>query len=104
VVTADVNKKVTLRLVDVPWDQALDLLIDTNGLGKEEAGNVVRISTAGQLKTKKTRRRLRRSRKITEPPYVFFNVNYAVSGSGAQIASLDEARMLLLVVTNAVTR
>jgi len=51
VVTNDVNRKVTLRLVDVPWDQALDLLIDTNGLGKEQMGNVVRISTAGQLKT-----------------------------------------------------
>jgi len=53
VVTGDVVKKVTVRLVDVPWDQALDLLIDTNGLGKEQVGNVVRISTAGQLKAEK---------------------------------------------------
>ncbi len=53
VVTGDVAKKVTVRLVDVPWDQALDLLIDTNGLGKEQVGNVIRISTAGQLKTEK---------------------------------------------------
>ena len=53
VVTGDVARKVTVRLVDVPWDQALDLLIDTNGLGKEQIGNVVRISTAGQLKAEK---------------------------------------------------
>src|SRR3989338_1663013 len=53
VVTGDVSKKVTVRLVDVPWDQAMDLLIDTNGLGKEQVGNVVRISTAGQMKKEK---------------------------------------------------
>ncbi|HTM09466.1 MAG TPA: type IV pilus secretin PilQ [Verrucomicrobiae bacterium] len=50
VVTDEVKKRVTVRLVDVPWDQALDLLVDTNGLGKEQMGNVVRISTAGQMK------------------------------------------------------
>src|SRR5262245_47779498 len=33
VVTDDVNRKVTLRLVEVPWDQAMDLIITTNGLG-----------------------------------------------------------------------
>jgi type IV pilus assembly protein PilQ len=53
IVTDDVRKRVTVRLVDVPWDQALDLLIDTNGLGREQTGNVVRISTAGQLKSEK---------------------------------------------------
>ncbi|MBI2228590.1 MAG: secretin and TonB N-terminal domain-containing protein, partial [Deltaproteobacteria bacterium] len=53
VVTADVTRRVTLRLVEVPWDQAMDLLIDTNGLGKEQIGNVVRISTAGTLKSER---------------------------------------------------
>jgi len=79
VVTADVNKKVTLRLVDVPWDQALDLLIDTNGLGKEEVGNVVRISTAGQLKAEKDALTATQKSKDNQEPLqnVFFNVNYA---------------------------
>src|SRR5690606_8855128 len=31
VVTNDVNRRVTLRLLEVPWDQALDLIISTNG-------------------------------------------------------------------------
>jgi len=53
VVTGDVQKRVTLRLIDVPWDQALDLLVDTNGLGKTQSGNVVRISTAAQIKAEK---------------------------------------------------
>ena len=38
VVTDDVNRKVTLRLVEVPWDQAMDLIITTNGLGRTRWG------------------------------------------------------------------
>ncbi len=53
VVTDDVSRKVTMRLIEVPWDQALDVIIDTNGLGKDESGNVIRISTAGRLKSER---------------------------------------------------
>jgi len=78
VVTNDVNRKVTLRLVDVPWDQALDLLIATNGLGKEQMGNVVRISTAGQLKTERDAlAAAKKSEETLEPLHtVYFNINY----------------------------
>jgi type IV pilus assembly protein PilQ len=79
VVTNDVNRRVTLRLVEVPWDQAMDLLIDTNGLGKEQIGNVVRISTASQLKTE--RDALVAAKKSEENlealQTAYFNVNYA---------------------------
>ena len=79
VVTNDVNRKVTLRLMDVPWDQALDLLIDTNGLGKEQLGNVVRISTAGQLKSERDAlAAAKKSEETLEPLHtVYFNINYA---------------------------
>jgi type IV pilus secretin PilQ/predicted competence protein len=79
VVTNDVNRRVTLRLVEVPWDQALDLLIDTNGLGKEQIGNVVRISTAGQLKGERDAlAAARKAEENLEPlQTVYFNINYA---------------------------
>jgi type IV pilus secretin PilQ/predicted competence protein len=79
VVTADVNRRVTLRLVEVPWDQALDLLIDTNGLGKEQIGNVVRISTAAQLKAERDAlAAAKKSEENLEPMHtVYFNINYA---------------------------
>lgn len=79
VVTADVNRKVTLRLVEVPWDQALDLLINTNGLGKEQIGNVVRISSAGQLKAERDALlAAKKTEENLEPlQTVYFNVNYA---------------------------
>ncbi len=79
VVTSDVSKKVTLRLIEVPWDQALDLLIDTNGLGKEQIGNVVRISTASQLKTERDQlAAAKKAEENLEPlQTVYFNINYA---------------------------
>jgi type IV pilus assembly protein PilQ len=79
VVTGDVQRRVTLRLVDVPWDQALDLLIDTNGLGKERIGNIVRISTAGQIKSEKDAlAAARKAEENLEPlQTAYLSVNYA---------------------------
>jgi len=39
----DVQGNLSIRLVDVPWDQALDIVLDIKGLGKMESNNVVRI-------------------------------------------------------------
>jgi len=44
VVADDVQGKVTVSLRNVPWDQALDLVLRTKGLGKEEMGNVIRVA------------------------------------------------------------
>ncbi|HTP25929.1 MAG TPA: type IV pilus secretin PilQ, partial [Anaeromyxobacteraceae bacterium] len=44
IVADDVSGKVTVSLRNVPWDQALDLVLKTKGLDKEEMGNVIRIA------------------------------------------------------------
>lgn len=46
----DVKGKITMRLVDVPWDQALDLILQTSSLGMNQVGNVVRIAPVDTLK------------------------------------------------------
>ena len=48
--SSDVGGNVTLRLIDVPWDQALDLVLETAGLGKVQEGNVLRIMPKGKLR------------------------------------------------------
>jgi type IV pilus assembly protein PilQ len=40
---------VTVSLRNVPWDQALDLVLKSKGLGKEEMGNVIRIAKYEQI-------------------------------------------------------
>ncbi|WP_232710309.1 type IV pilus secretin family protein [Mariprofundus aestuarium] len=51
IMSDDVSGVLTMRLVDVPWDQALDLILQARGLGKEQSGNVVRIAPLGVLKS-----------------------------------------------------
>ncbi|MEJ5999148.1 type IV pilus secretin PilQ [Paucibacter sp. AS307] len=53
VVTSDtVTGNVTLRLKDVPWDQALDIIMQAKGLGLRKSGNVLWIAPKDELATK----------------------------------------------------
>jgi len=47
-----VTGNLTLRLKDVPWDQALDLILQTKGLDKRKNGNVIWIAPRDELMTK----------------------------------------------------
>ncbi len=52
IILADtVTGNLTMRLVEVPWDQALDLILAAKGLGKEVQGNVVRIAPLTEIQT-----------------------------------------------------
>ena len=53
VVTSDtVTGTVTLRLKDVPWDQALDIILQSKGLGVRKSGNVLWIAPKDELAAK----------------------------------------------------
>ena len=45
----DVKGKISIRMTNVPWDQALDVILKTKGLGKEREGNIIRIATLERL-------------------------------------------------------
>ena len=49
VVSDNVQGSITLRLKNVPWDQALDIVLKTKGLDKREAGNVLLVGTASEI-------------------------------------------------------
>jgi type IV pilus assembly protein PilQ len=51
IITADdVKGKVSLRLVNVPWDQALDIVLRSKSLGAAQEGNVLRIAPLSSLR------------------------------------------------------
>jgi type IV pilus assembly protein PilQ len=53
IVTSDsVTGAVTLRLKDVPWDQALDIILQARGLGMRKTGNVLLIAPKDELAAK----------------------------------------------------
>ncbi|MBP4048965.1 type IV pilus secretin PilQ [Chromobacterium violaceum] len=50
VVTSDsVTGNITLRLKDVPWDQALDLILQSKGLDQRRNGNIIQIAPRDEL-------------------------------------------------------
>lgn len=53
VIGDDVKGKVTLSLVDVPWDQALDVVLHTMKLGAERNNNILRVVTLANLTAEK---------------------------------------------------
>ncbi len=46
----DVKGNVTIRMKDVPWEQALDTILSITGLGKRRSGNVITVMGMAQLK------------------------------------------------------
>ncbi len=58
VVVADsVNGAITLRLKDVPWDQALDIILDAKSLKMRNSGNVLWIAPKGEVEARERRER-----------------------------------------------
>jgi len=66
VVTSDtVSGSLTLRLKDVPWDQALDIILQAKGLGMRKSGNVIWIAPKDELAAKE-HAELEARKKVTE--------------------------------------
>ncbi len=98
VATDDVTGRVTLRLVDVPWDQALAVVLQANGLERVQSGNVVTISTAARLEAERdTRLKAQEAEQHRTPlETVYVKVNYVkatdiVSLVGRQAEPRDSA-------------
>ena len=52
VVSDSISGAVTLRLKDIPWDQALDIILQSRGLGMQQNGNVLYIAPREELAAK----------------------------------------------------
>ncbi|MBI4517129.1 MAG: type IV pilus secretin PilQ [Deltaproteobacteria bacterium] len=89
VATEDVKGKVTLRLFDVPWDQALDIILQVLSLESVQEGNVIRISTVSRLRAEREElRRAQEASRAVEPLRVeYIRINYAKAVKLADIVS-----------------
>jgi len=75
----DVTGAISLKLVNVPWDQALDIILDTKGLDKREDGNIILIKGKGKFRSQAEEDlEIRRTAaKSIELKTETFSVNYA---------------------------
>jgi len=85
----EVKGKVTVRLVDVPWDQALDVVLLTKGLGFMRIGNILRIAPSLEIRQEEEMRlQERRAKERLEDLVVKLQpVNYADVGEVAKMVS-----------------
>jgi type IV pilus assembly protein PilQ len=89
VVSDTVQGNVTLRLRNVPWDQALDIVMTTKGLDMRQNGNVIIVAPAEEIAARETAD-LEAKQAIAElePMYSeFLQVNYAKASDLASLIS-----------------
>ena len=87
VVSDAVKGNVTLKLDNVPWDQALDLILDLEDLAKVEEGNIVRIDTKERMQSARQEKlaELEADKKIERLQTKIIPVNYVKSQELLQI-------------------
>jgi type IV pilus assembly protein PilQ len=91
VVSDTVQGNVTLRLQNVPWDQALDIVMRTKGLDKRQEGNVIYVAPAEELAARE-KQMLESQKSLTELSPVrteYLQVNYA---KASDLASLIKSQ------------
>jgi type IV pilus assembly protein PilQ len=98
VVSDTVQGNVTLRLRNVPWDQALDIVMTTKGLDMRQNGNVIIVAPAEEIAARETADlEARKAINELEPLYSeFLQVNYAKAASLAELIRSSEGQNSLL--------
>ncbi|HFC92013.1 MAG TPA: type IV pilus secretin PilQ family protein [Leucothrix mucor] len=79
VVSDSVKGNITLRLKNVPWDQALDIVLESKALGMRNNGNVIWVAPASELAAKEQQelQSLKRIKELEPLVTEYISVNYA---------------------------
>src|SRR5690554_44957 len=86
-----VGGSITLRLQNVPWDQALDLILKTKGLDKRQIGNVLLVAPADEIAARE-KLELETTKQIAELAPVrldIIQVNYAKADEVVELIRAD---------------
>ena len=87
VVSDSVEGNLTLRLKNVPWDQAMDIILKTKGLDKRKAGNVILIAPTDEIAARE-KLELEARKQVEELERLrteFIKVNYAKAADMADL-------------------
>ncbi len=87
IVDPDVTGTVTMVLDDVPWDQALAIVLRDNGLGEQLQGNVLRIAKLSTLQAEQSEAQKMAEAKMEAAPLVtvFRRISYAKASTIATL-------------------
>jgi len=89
VVDENVKATVTIRLDNVPWDQALDIILESYDLEKKQTGNILRIAPEGEFSREQREkfREMEEKRKYEELEIKIIPVNYLDAQRLRQVVS-----------------
>ncbi len=96
VVSDTVNGSLTLRLKNVPWDQALDIILKTKGLAMRQSGNVMLVAPSEEIAARE-KLELESQKQIEElePLYSeFIQVNYAKASDLASLLKSTDTTLM----------
>ena len=91
-----VSGSVTLRLRNVPWDQALDIILKSKGLGMRQDGNVMMVGPQEEIAARE-RLELESQRQVEELSPLrteFMQINYAKASDFAGLIQTGESSLL----------
>ncbi len=96
VVSDSVSGTLTLRLKNVPWDQALDIILKTKGLAKRESGNVMLIAPTEEIAAQEKLELEAKKQVVELAPLVneTIQVNYAKASELADLIKSKEQGLL----------
>lgn len=96
VASDSVGGNVTLRLKNVPWDQALDIILKSKGLGMRQAGNVIMVAPQDEIAAREKLELEAQQALIELAPLKteFMQVNYAKAADIAKLLKAQENRLL----------
>lgn len=79
VVSPEVKGRLTMKLINVPWDQALDLILKTFSLGKSVDGNIIRIAPLSVFAKESEEKAKAKEAEVKAEPLEtrFFSISYA---------------------------
>jgi type IV pilus assembly protein PilQ len=96
VVSDTVTGNLTLRMENVPWDQALDIVLKTKGLAKRQSGNVMLVAPSEEIAARE-KLELESQKQIEElsPLYSdFIQVNYAKASDLAALLQSGDSSLM----------
>lgn len=96
VVSDTVKGSITMRLNNVPWDQALDIVLRTKGLDKRQAGNLLYVAPLEEIATREQREREAAiaSQELAPLQTELIQVNYATAAEMAALISGGDGSLL----------
>lgn len=96
VISDSVTGEIALRLQNVPWDQALEIILRSKGLGMRKTGNVIQVAPAAELAQRDKEELESQKQKVDLSPLrsEIIQINYAKASDLKALITTDKSTLL----------